>query len=104
MKSLDRFIEEAANSVAPKKCPPGQYYCFNDKKCKKIPTGYRVGYGGMLRPTNGKKMETEVKMVTVMAMEMGMAMAVTVGMVEMVTAVMVAVTALEWVKRSSIYH
>ena len=55
MKSLDRFIEEAANSVAPKKCPPGQYYCFNDKKCKKIPIGYRVGYGGMLRPTNGKK-------------------------------------------------
>ena len=57
MKSLDRFIEEAANSVAPKKCPPGQYYCFNDKKCKKIPTGYRVGYGGMLRPEkkNGGK-------------------------------------------------
>ena len=55
MKSLDRFIEEAANSVAPKKCPPGSYYCFTDKKCKKIPTGYRVGYGGMLRPTNGKK-------------------------------------------------
>ena len=23
MKSLDRFIEEAAKSVAPKSCPPG---------------------------------------------------------------------------------
>ena len=57
MKSLDRFIEEAANSVGPKKCHPGQYYCFYDKKCKKIPTGYRVGYGGMLRPEkkNGGK-------------------------------------------------
>ena len=31
MKSLDRFIEEAAKSVAPKSCPPGQYYCFDDK-------------------------------------------------------------------------
>ena len=50
MKSLDRFIEEAAKSVAPKSCPPGQYYCFTDRKCKKIPNGYRVGYGGMLRP------------------------------------------------------
>ena len=50
MKSLDRFIEEAAKSVAPKSCPPGQYYCFTDRKCKKIPSGYRVGYGGMLKP------------------------------------------------------
>ena len=57
MKSLDRFIEEAAKSVAPKSCPPGQYYCFTDRKCKKIPNGYRVGYGGMLRPEkkNGGK-------------------------------------------------
>ena len=48
MKSLDRFIEEAAKSVAPKSCPPGQYYCFTDRKCKKIPNGYRVGYGCLL--------------------------------------------------------
>ena len=61
MKSLDRFIEEAANSVAPKKCPPGQYYCFNDKKCKKIPTGYRVGYGGMLKPDKDDSEETKGK-------------------------------------------
>ena len=92
MKSLDRFIEEAANSVAPKKCPPGSYYCFTDKKCKKIPTGYRVGYGGMLRPTNGKKTE----MGTVMAMEMGTVMAMEMVMVvEMVTVVMVVVTVVE---------
>ena len=26
-----------------KKCPPGKYYCFDDKKCKKIPRGYRIG-------------------------------------------------------------
>ena len=38
-----------------KKCPPGQYYCYTDKKCKKIPTGYYVGARGMLRsePKNG---------------------------------------------------
>ena len=42
MKSLDRFIEEAAKSVAPKSCPPGQYYCFTDRKCKKIPNKIKM--------------------------------------------------------------
>ena len=46
MKNFKSFISEA------KKCPDGQYYCFTDKKCKKIPTGYRVGYGGRLAPDN----------------------------------------------------
>ena len=31
------------------KCKQGYYYCYQDKKCKKIPTGYRVGMGGWLR-------------------------------------------------------
>ena len=31
-----------------KKCPQGQYYCFTDKKCKKIPMGYHVGGRGAL--------------------------------------------------------
>ena len=44
MKSFDRFIEEAAT----KRCPPGKYYCFDDKKCKKMPRGYHVGRGGYL--------------------------------------------------------
>ena len=46
MKSFQNFIDEG------KKCPEGKYYCFTDKKCKKIPTGYRVGYGGRLAPDN----------------------------------------------------
>ena len=46
MKTFKNFIAEA------KKCPKGQYYCFTDKKCKKIPTGYRIGYGGRLAPDN----------------------------------------------------
>ena len=40
-----------------KKCPPGQYYCFTDKKCKKIPMGYHVGGRGMLE----KDTESETK-------------------------------------------
>ena len=48
MKDFNKFIEEAAA----KRCPEGQYYCFTDKKCKKIPGGYRVGYGGRLAPDN----------------------------------------------------
>ena len=31
------------------KCKQGYYYCYRDEKCKKIPTGYRVGMGGWLR-------------------------------------------------------
>jgi hypothetical protein len=33
-----------------KKCKSGYYYCYTDKKCKPIPTGYRIGFGGYLRP------------------------------------------------------
>ncbi len=56
MKEFDKFIEEAAS----KRCPAGQYYCFTDKKCKKIPTGYHVGRRGYLEhdkddDNNGKK-------------------------------------------------
>ena len=40
-----------------KKCPSGQYYCFTDKKCKKIPMGYHVGGKGMLE----KDTESETK-------------------------------------------
>jgi len=46
MKSLNTFIQEGS----PKSCPKGQYYCFTDKKCKKIPSGYFVGRRGYLEP------------------------------------------------------
>ena len=49
MKNFKTFVSEASEA---KKCPPGKYYCFTDKKCKKIPTGYRIGYGGRLAPDN----------------------------------------------------
>jgi len=37
-----------------KKCKQGYYYCNTDKKCKKIPMGYRVSYGGYLRREDEK--------------------------------------------------
>ena len=43
-KKYDDFIEEAAS----KRCPEGEYWCYTDKKCKKIPSGYHVGRGGYL--------------------------------------------------------
>jgi len=46
MKSFKSFIDEG------KKCPDGEYYCNTDKKCKPIPRGYRIGYGGYLRKEN----------------------------------------------------
>ena len=44
MKEFDRFNEEAAA----KRCPAGKYWCYTDKKCKKIPIGYHVGRRGYL--------------------------------------------------------
>jgi len=35
-----------------KKCKQGYYYCYTDKKCKRIPLGYRVASGGYLRKEN----------------------------------------------------
>ena len=48
MKGFDKFIEEAAA----KRCPSGKYWCFTDKKCKKIPVGYHIGRGGYLAQDN----------------------------------------------------
>ena len=43
-----------------KMCPPGKYYCFDDKKCKKIPRGYRIGARGYLaRHTKDDDNETK---------------------------------------------
>ena len=55
MKSFDRFIEEAAT----KRCPPGKYYCFDDKKCKKMPRGYFVGRGGYLERDKNNDNDSE---------------------------------------------
>lgn len=55
MKEFDKFIEEAAS----KRCPAGQYYCFTDKKCKKIPMGYHVGRRGYLE--HDKEDDSETK-------------------------------------------
>jgi hypothetical protein len=82
-----------------KKCPPGKYYCFTDKKCKKIPREYRIGARGYLaRDTKDDDSETK-KMVTEVLTEMG-----TAGMaLEMVTVVLVvmvvAMAVVEWVNR-----
>ena len=46
MKTLKQFMESK------KSCPQGQYYCYTDKKCKKIPTGYHMGRGGYLAKDN----------------------------------------------------
>ena len=44
-----------------KKCKQGYYYCYKDKKCKKIPLGYRVGLGGWLRREKEEEKEEEQK-------------------------------------------
>ena len=44
-KNFARFMGEAKEA---KKCPDGQYWCYTDKKCKKIPRGYHIGRSGYL--------------------------------------------------------
>ena len=44
-----------------KKCKQGYYYCHKDKKCKKIPLGYRVGLGGWLRREKEEEKEEDQK-------------------------------------------
>ncbi len=45
MKNFTEFMGEAKEA---KKCPDGQYWCYTDKKCKKIPRGYHIGRSGYL--------------------------------------------------------
>ena len=51
MKNFSQFIDEAKEA---KKCPDGKYWCYTSKKCKKIPTGYHLGYRGYLEPDENK--------------------------------------------------
>ena len=52
-KNFSKFIEEAAG--VQKTCPQGQYWCFTDKKCKPIPRGWHIGYGGRLEQDDDSK-------------------------------------------------
>ena len=44
-----------------KKCKKGHYYCYQDSKCKPIPTGYRIGVGGYLRRGRDEDQEESKK-------------------------------------------
>ncbi len=46
MKDFKSYLKEAESAT--QKCGQGEYWCYTDKKCKKIPAGYHVGRGGYL--------------------------------------------------------
>ena len=59
-KEHNKYVNFLPMDEEKKKCGDGEYYCNDDKKCKPIPKGYKVGYGGYLKPenndeSNGKK-------------------------------------------------
>ena len=60
-KQHNKYVNFLPMDEGKKKCGEGEYYCNDDKKCKPIPKGYRIGYGGYLKPenkedeSNGKK-------------------------------------------------
>ena len=37
------------------KCKPGEYYCYTDKKCKKIPMGWHIARGGYIEKDEEKE-------------------------------------------------
>ena len=51
MKTYKQFMEGHMH----KTCPKGEYYCYTDKKCKKIPTGYHIGKGGYLEQDDSEE-------------------------------------------------
>ena len=52
LKIVDLIVTEINNDVFEdhmhKSCGKGKYYCYTDKKCKKVPSGYHVGGKGRL--------------------------------------------------------
>ena len=52
LKIVDLIVTEINNDVFEdhmhKSCKKGYYYCYTDKKCKKIPSGYHIGGRGRL--------------------------------------------------------
>jgi len=54
MKSVKKFAKTKHKGLPEKKnikeesCGKGEYYCYDDKKCKPIPKGMKVGKDGML--------------------------------------------------------
>ena len=47
--------------MAKKSCKQGYYYCYTDKKCKKLPRGYVIGMGGYLRKEKEDESSEETK-------------------------------------------
>jgi len=43
------------------KCKAGSYYCYTDKKCKPIPSGFMVDPEGMLRKENGASIDEDLR-------------------------------------------
>ena len=39
------------------RCPAGQYYCYTNKECRPIPSGFMVDPDGMLRKENGASVD-----------------------------------------------
>jgi len=48
INSMKKKTEEMNEEKKRNRCKPGNYYCYTDKKCKPIPTGYVIGRDGML--------------------------------------------------------
>ena len=53
-KEHNKYVNFLPVDEEKKKCGEGEYYCNDDKKCKPIPKGYKIGYGGYLKPENEK--------------------------------------------------
>lgn len=56
---VDEILSEIKDSGKVNSCKPGYYWCYEDKKCKKIPMGWHIGRGGYLAKDEEDSEETK---------------------------------------------
>nr|BAR35345.1 hypothetical protein [uncultured Mediterranean phage uvMED] len=58
---VDKILDEVKSDGKVHNCKRGYYWCYEDKKCKKIPMGWHVGRGGYLARDQEDSEDTESK-------------------------------------------
>ena len=56
---VDQILDEVKSDGKVHNCKKGHYWCYEDKKCKKIPMGWHVGRGGYLAKDEEDSEETK---------------------------------------------
>ena len=58
---VNQILDEVKTDGKVHNCKKGHYWCYEDKKCKKVPNGWHVGRGGYLARDQEDSEDTESK-------------------------------------------